>query len=204
MENTLMGLYTFERKGGCTGCHVAPPESLRYVADVEELGFRGDRMFEVELVNAINMHRILDHTCCVICSDAVGNYRVYAGKFPPEPCEAFISPKRFYMHETPLSTERTEVVYSFLGDLSNRDRRPDMADMPGIDRVIFHDPATVVYWDDGTKTVVRACQTGKKKDRDKFREDYGLAMAIAKRYFGSRATFERVLESADRREKKEK
>ena len=27
---------------------------------------------------------------------------------------------------------------------------------PKIDRVIFHDPATIVYWKDGTKTVVKA------------------------------------------------
>ena len=48
----------------------------------------------------------------------------------------------------------------------------------GIEKVIFHDPATIVYWCDGTKTVVKCC-----KD-DVFDPEKGLAMAICKRYLG--------------------
>lgn len=44
-----------------------------------------------------------------------------------------------------------------------------------IKNVIFNPPATVVYWSDGTKTVVK-CSTN-----DKFDTEKGLAMAIAKR-----------------------
>lgn len=46
-------------------------------------------------------------------------------------------------------------------------------------KVIFNDPATIVFWDDGKKTVVK-CQGG-----DKFDEEKGLAMAIAKRALGN-------------------
>lgn len=49
--------------------------------------------------------------------------------------------------------------------------------MPEIKKVIFNDPATIVYWTDGTKTVVKA-----GKD-DTFDKETGLAMAIAKRVF---------------------
>lgn len=56
----------------------------------------------------------------------------------------------------------------------------------GIKKVIFHDPATIVYWHDGTKTVVK-CMKGKKFDPEK-----GLAMAIAKKYFGNNNTFHKV------------
>lgn len=44
--------------------------------------------------------------------------------------------------------------------------------------VIFNDPATIVYWVDGTKTVVKA-------HNEKFDPEKGLAMAICKRFLGS-------------------
>ena len=45
--------------------------------------------------------------------------------------------------------------------------------------VIFNDPATIVFWTDGTKTVVK-CQPGETFDPEK-----GLAMAISKRVLGN-------------------
>lgn len=49
---------------------------------------------------------------------------------------------------------------------------------PEIEKVIFNDPATIVFWKDGTKTVVK-CQKG-----DIFDEEKGLAMAICKKVYG--------------------
>lgn len=48
-----------------------------------------------------------------------------------------------------------------------------------IKKVIFNGPATVVYWGDGTKTVVKC-----SKD-DEFDPEKGLAMAIVKKFFGN-------------------
>lgn len=45
--------------------------------------------------------------------------------------------------------------------------------------VIFNDPATIVFWEDGGKTVVQ-CQNGEEFDPEK-----GLAMAISKRVYGN-------------------
>ena len=45
-----------------------------------------------------------------------------------------------------------------------------------IEKVIFNDPATVVFWKDGTKTIVK-CQEGAEFDPEK-----GLAMAISRHY----------------------
>ena len=53
----------------------------------------------------------------------------------------------------------------------------DMA--PKIKNVIFNGPATIVYWSDGSKTVVK-CQPGEVLDYEK-----GLAMAISKKMFGN-------------------
>lgn len=53
-------------------------------------------------------------------------------------------------------------------------------------RVIFNNPATIVFWADGTKTVVKA-QKG-----DKFDPEKGLAMAITKRALGDQGNYYNV------------
>lgn len=55
-----------------------------------------------------------------------------------------------------------------------------------IERVIFHDPATIVYWMDGTKTVVKA-------HNEKFDKEKGLLAAIAKKVYGNKGSFNNVI-----------
>jgi hypothetical protein len=50
-------------------------------------------------------------------------------------------------------------------------------------RVIFNDPATIVLWRDGTKTVVK-CRPGEEYDPEK-----GLAMCIAKKTLGNKGNY---------------
>ena len=50
--------------------------------------------------------------------------------------------------------------------------------MNSITNVIFNNPATIVFWSDGTKTVVKC------DEREEFDPEEGLAMAICKKYFG--------------------
>ncbi len=45
--------------------------------------------------------------------------------------------------------------------------------------VIFNDPATIVFWSDGTKTVVKCCEN------DIFDKEKGLAMAVCKKVTGN-------------------
>lgn len=47
-----------------------------------------------------------------------------------------------------------------------------------IGKVIFNDPATIVFWKDGSKTVVK-CREGETFDKWT-----GLSMALAKRVYG--------------------
>lgn len=49
-----------------------------------------------------------------------------------------------------------------------------------IEKVIFHDPATIVFWNTGDKTVVKCGRD------DKYDPEVGLAMCIAKYFLGSR------------------
>lgn len=53
--------------------------------------------------------------------------------------------------------------------------------------VIFNDPATIVFWADGTKTVVK-CQEG-----DEFDPEKGLTMAIAKKVYGNKGSYYNVI-----------
>lgn len=48
--------------------------------------------------------------------------------------------------------------------------------------VIFNDPATIVFWSDGTKTVVKA-------SNEPFDPEKGLAMAIAKKTYGNKGNY---------------
>lgn len=52
--------------------------------------------------------------------------------------------------------------------------------------VIFNDPATIVLWADGTKTVVK-CQDG-----DIYSKETGLALCIAKKALGNKGNFNEI------------
>ena len=60
--------------------------------------------------------------------------------------------------------------------------------VPKIKDVIFHDPATIVFWKDGTKTVV------KKQKGDKYDKEKGLALCIAKKTMGNNYKYYNVFE----------
>ena len=55
--------------------------------------------------------------------------------------------------------------------------------IPKIKNVIFNEPATIVMWSDGTKTVVK-CQEGEGYDPEK-----GMAMAISKKALGNKGNY---------------
>lgn len=55
--------------------------------------------------------------------------------------------------------------------------------IPGIKKVIFNKPATIVFWTDGTKTVVKA------QGKERYDEEKGLAIAIAKKALGNEGNY---------------
>ena len=54
--------------------------------------------------------------------------------------------------------------------------------VPRIKNVIFNDPATIVFWSDNTKTVVKA-------QNEPFDPEKGLAMAICKKALGNEGNY---------------
>ena len=54
-----------------------------------------------------------------------------------------------------------------------------------IQKVIFNDPATIILWSDGSKTVVKA-------ENEEFDPEKGLAMAISKKALGNEGNYYNV------------
>ena len=67
--------------------------------------------------------------------------------------------------------------------------------IPEISKVVFNNPATIVFWADGTKTVVK-CMEGQE-----FNEYYGVACAIMKRFFGNNSKASAFVEKFKEEEK---
>lgn len=71
----------------------------------------------------------------------------------------------------------------------------DFIKFSGIKKVVYNYPATIVWWTDGSKTIVKVHKG------EEFNKEMGLAMAIAKKVFGnttgSRAAFKKVVNMAD-------
>ena len=77
----------------------------------------------------------------------------------------------------------TKELYKFINGtaiipLSQQKLKPQIKD------VIFNDPATIVFWSDGTKTVVKT-QDNEMGDHEIYDPEKGLAMAIAKKALGN-------------------
>lgn len=79
-----------------------------------------------------------------------------------------------------LADERTKNIYK---RMINSMYGANSYYRPEIKNVIFNDPATIVFWTDGTKTVVK-CQEG-----DIFDPEKGLTMAIAKKVYGNKGSY---------------
>ena len=88
--------------------------------------------------------------------------------------------ERFYPGELPISK-----VTGYINE-----KLPVMP-YPGIKKVIFNNPATIILWNDGTKTVVKC------NERDTYDPEKGFAMAISEKVLGSYSEFKRVMAVED-------
>lgn len=71
--------------------------------------------------------------------------------------------------------------------------------LPKIEKVLFNAPATIVFWKDGTKTVVKA------QGDDEFDPEKGLAMAISRKALGNQYEYYEVfLKHVGRYEKQQR
>ena len=59
--------------------------------------------------------------------------------------------------------------------------------LPSITKVIYNNPATIVLWEDKTKTVVMC------NPENEYNKELGLLYCIAKKHFGNTGAFNEVL-----------
>ena len=77
---------------------------------------------------------------------------------------------------------KTYTQFKYFEEMMKKWNRGIVNNNPSIKNVIFNDPATIVFWDDGTKTVVKA-------ENEPFDPEKGLAMAIAKKSLGNKSSY---------------
>lgn len=87
------------------------------------------------------------------------------------------SPRNYFLSDSPIA--KNAANFEMLIARS----KTAFYGVPGIKKVIFNDPATIVLWEDETKTVVKA------QDKDQFDKEKGLAMAIAKKALGNEGRY---------------
>lgn len=64
---------------------------------------------------------------------------------------------------------------------------PSKKSIPEIKNIIFNNPATIVFWEDNTKTVVK-CMSGYEYD-----EYAGFMAAVCKKLFGSSSAVQKIV-----------
>ncbi len=90
--------------------------------------------------------------------------------------------KKIYLNSL-YGTLSFEKKYFNHQDISEWVKEKKEKNMLTIKNVIFNKPATIVFWKDGTKTVVKC------GENDTYDPEKGLAMAIVKRTFGNEGNY---------------
>ena len=139
-------------------------------------------LFELNLYevgDTFGKYSIVDIKCelgmiIYVCIDVFGVYKEFTGN----------EIKMIEKEETAMLENETEdgkkIKDWFVGKIGEM----MFKDKFNIKKVIFSDPATIVIWEDDTKTVVKAGKNDKGK-QEKYDPEKGLAMAICKKLFGT-------------------
>ena len=88
-----------------------------------------------------------------------------------------------------VRTNNPAILEAFLkANKENQRKREDFnkrdyseTHIPGIEKVIFNEPATIVFWNDGTKTVVKCCE------KDSYDREVGFKTALLTKMFSKQA-----------------
>ena len=89
-------------------------------------------------------------------------------------------PNYFDLEQTPHDYPRIKVDATLSPySVTSNFKSPKSSKTPTIKNVIFNPPATIVFWSDNTKTVVKCDSQWEPYDPEK-----GLAMAISKKLMG--------------------
>lgn len=94
----------------------------------------------------------------------------------------WVDPEDIFVIKKPITLKRFENV---LKEYKKEETYGANSSRMNIKKVIFNNPATIVFWSDGSKTVVKA-------HLDDYDPEKGLAMAIAKKALGNEGNYYNV------------
>lgn len=93
----------------------------------------------------------------------------------------------WYMNIDGTETREYYATYRTSDGTLCRDKIYDrIAFIPEIKKVIFNEPATIIIWGDGTKTVVKC------GENDTYDAEKGMAMAIVKKVYGNKGNYNNI------------
>lgn len=84
-----------------------------------------------------------------------------------------------------------KILSHFLNDTFNLGfykKEEDMNKSFAVKKIIYSYPATIVFWEDGTKTIVKCSQD------DEYSEYYGFLAALAKKVYGNPTRVRKIIE----------
>lgn len=124
------------------------------------------------ILTSVGSSNIYDYGCHKdITIEAIGSDVEYF-----DLCEKFRCNKEVAVINKERCSDAVDALCYFIQAVKPKDTSP-------IKKVIFNDPATIILWKDGTKTVVK-CQKGDTFDKEK-----GFYMCVAKKALGNKGNF---------------
>ena len=93
----------------------------------------------------------------------------------------------FDLFNMPFCTEPLSAEYILNGMIGHYKGKRVMLE-PRPKRMIFNDPATIVFWEDGTKTIVKC-----SKD-ETFSPYFGFLAALAKKIYGTNSAVQKIVD----------
>lgn len=123
-------------------------------------------------------------------------------------CQRYLEPKECEIYLLGRSREKVVIMDEFIKGTDEHKSFAGLGEsfscsiamgqsVPKIERVIFNKPATITFFEDGTK-VVAMCRKGEKYDREK-----GVLVCIAKKAYGTGAQLQKQLKKVvDKKETK--
>lgn len=118
---------------------------------------------------------------CTLNVDSVRQYMGGLGEMPKITLECTPAADDSFTKVAESYKKMVNNMYGVVSTITSGSRNYTCV-MPRIKKVIFNNPATIVFWKDGSKTVVKAYE-------DEFDPEKGLAMAIAKRALGNEGNY---------------
>lgn len=139
----------------------------------------------LEEVNETNEYGPFKTRACIGCKNEKSSNNPYRcdGCQKASRYESNRPNKRSYKDYIRYDIETTKALFNKFHNENGQFGLTKLGAPAGINKVIFNDPATIVLWSDGTKTVVK-CQ-----ENDFYDPEKGLAMAIAKKALGNQGNY---------------